>query len=123
MMVHHWLLKPGRMVQGTWASAVEAVGWLAGEWRRLDAPPPLAAALSEADRCRSAQEQLEQGDDAVWAGWLPGGRFVSLAAVCCPHRGLHGPALPCPSALGASAGPAPGKPAGGRYRPPGSMAV
>lgn len=94
----YWLIKPEKLVRGTWEEPKVAADWLGerlGEYAlRFD---------SEGGRDRgrlamlveSAAEQLDQGRDVSHSCYLERPTFLSLALVCCsPNRYL--PALSCP---------------------------
>ncbi|MHC0433132.1 hypothetical protein ACX6XY_23595 [Streptomyces sp. O3] len=94
----YWLVKPGKLVRGTWAEPKEAAAWL-GE--RLAEYAPRFAAESGRDSTRlatlvnSAAEQLDWGGDVTYGCYLERPAFLSLALVCCsPNRAV--PELDCP---------------------------
>lgn len=85
-----WLVKPVRMVKGTWDDPAEAVVWLSQHYidiadlrmhldRQREAPSPETMAAN-------ALDTLTRGNDVVWVWWLRGGGFIDLAVVCCPNR-------------------------------------
>ncbi|MFF4155940.1 hypothetical protein [Streptomyces sp. NPDC001678] len=82
-----WLLKPPRLIQGTWDEPKEAAEWLA---ERLTEHTPRPAALAA-----SAAERLAQGGDVSLGFYLRGTSFLSVALVTCsPNRAE--PELGCP---------------------------
>ncbi|MFE4663875.1 hypothetical protein ACFRI7_09835 [Streptomyces sp. NPDC056716] len=94
----YWLVKPRKLVRGTWAEPKEAAQWL-GE--RLTAYAPRFD--SEADRdstrlavlVRSAAERLARGGDVSLGFYLERPSYLHLSLICCsPHRGM--PQLECP---------------------------
>ncbi|MGY0061120.1 hypothetical protein ACWY4P_32025 [Streptomyces sp. LZ34] len=94
----YWLIKPGKLVRGTWQEPKEAAEWL-GE-RLAEYAPRFA---SEADRgstrlailLNSAAERLGWGGDVSQGFYLERPSFLSLALVCCsPNRAM--PELTCP---------------------------
>ncbi|MFI7322095.1 hypothetical protein [Streptomyces venezuelae] len=94
----YWLVKPEKLVRGTWEECKEAADWL-GE--RLGEYAVRFDSHSGRDRGRlamlveSAAAQLDQGRDVSHGCYLERPTFLSLALVCCsPNRSL--PALPCP---------------------------
>lgn len=94
----YWLIKPEKLVRGTWEEPKEAADWL-GE--RLS---EYAARFdSEGGRdggrlamlVESAADRLSRGGDVSHGCYLERPTFLSLALVCCsPNRCL--PMLPCP---------------------------
>lgn len=94
----YWLIKPEKLVRGTWEEPKEAADWL-GE--RLS---EYAARFdSEGGRdggrlamlVECAADRLSRGGDVSHGCYLERPTFLSLALVCCsPNRCL--PALPCP---------------------------
>lgn len=94
VLTHYWLRKPAQLIQDTWHSPAEAVGWMWIQWQ--DSGAADSDQIPESNRRRNGERWLRLGDDVVWSAWLTGGRFISLSTISCPHRGIHGPALPCP---------------------------
>lgn len=94
MLTHYWLMKPAQLIQGTWNSPAEAVNWMVEQWWASGAAN--VDQVPESQRRYHGEKWLELGDDVVWSAWLAGGRYLSLSTISCPHRGIHGPALPCP---------------------------
>ncbi|MFC4956478.1 hypothetical protein ACFPFX_09215 [Streptomyces mauvecolor] len=94
----YWLIKPSRLVQGTWEEPKEAAGWL-GE--RLTEYAPRF--MSEADRdstrlailVNSAAENLGGGGDVSHGFYIERPSFLSLALVCCSPNKAQ-PDLACP---------------------------
>jgi hypothetical protein len=91
LVTGHWLLKPKRLVQGTWTDPDSAVLWLREQYEA--APEPNGPELET--RLWHAADGLPRGNDATWAYWLPSGRFVHLTVVSCPRRVETG--LRCPT--------------------------
>ncbi|WP_406401391.1 hypothetical protein OH805_20320 [Streptomyces sp. NBC_00879] len=94
----HWLMKPGKLVQGTWEEAKSAAEWL-GE--RLTEYAPRFASASDRDVTRmatlinSAADQIGWGGDVSIGFYLERPSFLSLALVTCsPNR--SSPDLNCP---------------------------
>ncbi|GAA2714411.1 MULTISPECIES: hypothetical protein [Streptomyces] len=94
----YWLLKPARLVQGTWDEPEEAAEWL-GE--RLAGATPRFAAGADRDATRqaalvaSAAERLALGGDVSLGFYLQSTLFLSVALVACsPNRAA--PELHCP---------------------------
>ncbi|MFI1017625.1 hypothetical protein [Streptomyces sp. NPDC020965] len=94
----YWLIKPGKLVHGTWEEPKEAAEWL-GE--RLADYAPRFASGSDRDRTRlvilvnSAAEILGRGGDVAHGWYLERPSYLSLALVCCsPNRAV--PELDCP---------------------------
>ncbi|OKI09587.1 hypothetical protein A6A06_02635 [Streptomyces sp. CB02923] len=94
----YWLVKPGRLVRGTWDEPKEAAQWL-GE--QLAAYAPRFASETDRDTTRlailvsSATERLERGGDVSHGFYLERPSFLSLALVCCsPNQA--GPEPECP---------------------------
>ncbi|MGW1072627.1 hypothetical protein [Streptomyces sp. NPDC002537] len=94
----HWLLKPARLIRGTWDEPKEAADWL-GQQLAEHAP----RFTSEYDQgttrmvalVASTAERLTLGGDVSLGFYLRGTLFLSLALVTCsPNRAE--PELPCP---------------------------
>ena len=92
-----WLLKPPRMIRGTWDDPTKPVEWLRERYAEiadslmnpgLNTQAPGLETLAD-----SALSNLVGGDDVVWARWLRGGSYACFAVICCPNR--NGSA-PCP---------------------------
>ncbi|MFI9560517.1 hypothetical protein [Nonomuraea endophytica] len=97
-----WLARPRRQVTATFESTADAVAWLSREYtlacRKLLLPAD-EERIGRAVRLANATESLTGGADVQWGFWLSGGRFTSLAVVCCPNRtATH----PCPIMIGAT---------------------
>ncbi|MBW1602719.1 hypothetical protein JJV70_11480 [Streptomyces sp. JJ66] len=95
-----WLLKPARLVRGTWPSSEQAVVWL-GERLREHAPRFFSASERDPVRLKQhasvARERLDWGGDVVVAVYLRQPLFLSVSVVTCsPNRAA--PHLPCPLA-------------------------
>ncbi|MFI6639172.1 hypothetical protein [Streptomyces sp. NPDC050504] len=94
----YWLVKPEKLVRGTWQEPKEAAAWL-GE--RLAEHAPRFASGSDRDGTQlallvdSAAERLGRGGDVSHGFYLERPSFLSLALVCCsPNRAV--PGLACP---------------------------
>lgn len=93
----YWLIKPRKLVRGTWEEPKEAAAWL-GE--RLAEYAPRFASETDRDSMRlavlvnSTAEQLCWGRDSSHGFYLERPAFLSLALVCCPNRVM--PELACP---------------------------
>ncbi|MFI0258067.1 hypothetical protein ACH4OW_03355 [Streptomyces sp. NPDC017056] len=94
----YWLVKPGRLVRGTWDESKEAAQWL-GE--QLAAYAPRFASEPDRDTTRlailvsSAAERLCWGGDVSHGFYLERPSFLSLALVCCSPNQAE-PELMCP---------------------------
>ncbi|MFK4066201.1 hypothetical protein [Streptomyces sp. NPDC029674] len=95
----YWLLKPEKLIRGTWEEPKEAAEWL-GE--RLVEYAPRFGSEADRDHTRlavivgSAAERLGWGGDVSHGCYLERPAFLSLALVCCsPNRAA--PQLVCPS--------------------------
>lgn len=95
----YWLIKPEKLIRGTWEEPKEAAAWL-GE-RLAEYAPHFDG---EADRGRtrlvvladSAAERLGWGGDVSHGHYLERPSFLSLALVSCsPNRSM--PELTCPA--------------------------
>ncbi|MBZ4318993.1 hypothetical protein [Streptomyces huiliensis] len=93
-----WLLKPARLVRGTWDEPKEAADWLR---QQLAEHAPRFASQHDQDTTRlavlttSAAERLALGGDVSLGFYLRGSLFLSVAlATCSPSRAE--PELPCP---------------------------
>ncbi|MFC8729531.1 hypothetical protein [Streptomyces bacillaris] len=105
----YWLIKPRKLVRGTWEEPKEAAEWL-GE--RLAEYTPRFASEPDRDGRRlallvgSATERLGRGGDLSHGFYLERPSFLSVALVCCsPNRAR--PELACPTVY---ATPEPGAP-------------
>ncbi|MFC5724015.1 hypothetical protein ACFP1Z_27995 [Streptomyces gamaensis] len=93
-----WLLKPPKMVQGTWGEPKEAAQWLGD---RLTEYAPRFASGHDQDTTRlavltaSAAERLAQGGDVSLGFYLRGTLFLSVALVTCSPN-CPDPELSCP---------------------------
>ncbi len=94
----YWLIKPRKLVRGTWEDPMEATQWL-GE--QLTEYAPRFDSEADRDRTRlavlvnSAAERLDWGGDVSQGFYLERPMYLSLALVCCsPNRAL--PELGCP---------------------------
>ncbi|MFJ1721063.1 MULTISPECIES: hypothetical protein [unclassified Streptomyces] len=94
----YWLIKPTRLIRGTWEEPKEAAKWL-GE--RLTEYAPRFTSEPHRDSTRlallvnSSAERLGWGGDVSHGFYLEQPSFLSLALVCCsPNRAL--PELDCP---------------------------
>ncbi|MFF8440472.1 hypothetical protein ACF07U_06270 [Streptomyces californicus] len=95
----YWLIKPRKLVRGTWEEPKEAAEWI-GE--RLAEYAPRFASESDRDSTRlallvnAAAERLGQGGNVSHGFYLERPSFLSVALVCCsPNRAV--PDLPCPT--------------------------
>ncbi len=94
-----WLMKPGRLVRGTWEEPKEAAEWLG---QRLAEYAPRFASESDRDSTRlallvhCAAERLGWGGDVSHGFYLERPAFLSVALVTCsPNRAA--PDLACPT--------------------------
>ncbi len=94
----YWLMKPSRLIRGTWDEPKEAAEWLR---ERLTEHAPRFASDHDQDTTRlavlvaSAAERLTLGGDASLGFYLRGTLFLSVALVTCsPNRAE--PELSCP---------------------------
>ncbi|MEU8582341.1 hypothetical protein [Streptomyces abikoensis] len=94
----YWLVKPGKLIRGTWADPGEAIRWL-GE--RLAEYAPRFASPADRDSAHLAEtvayaaETLGWGGDVSLGYYLGRPSFLSLSVVTCsPNRA--GPDLDCP---------------------------
>ncbi|MGA5129390.1 hypothetical protein ACPCTO_06230 [Streptomyces olivoreticuli] len=90
MQTAHWLLKPARIVRGTWADPREASTWL-GE--RLSA----ALGARFPDTVTAVAERLAGGGDVSYGHYLARPSFLSIAVVTCTPNSAC-PDLGCPIA-------------------------
>ncbi|MGA4849303.1 hypothetical protein ACOBQB_24715 [Streptomyces sp. G5(2025)] len=95
----YWLVKPVKLIRGTWDEPKEAAAWVA---ERLAGYAPRFDSASDRDRAHltlladSAAERLTRGGDVSHGCYLERPAFLSLAVVCCsPNRSM--PELPCPT--------------------------
>ncbi len=95
----YWLIKPEKLVRGTWEEPKEAAEWL-GE--RLAEYAPRFASEPDRDSTRlallvnSAAERLGRGGDVSCGFYLERPSYLSLALVTCsPNRAM--PDLSCPT--------------------------
>ncbi len=95
----YWLVKPGRLVRGSWEEPGAAAVWL-GE--RFTEYAPRFGSGSDRDGGRlaalveSAARRLGRGGDVTHGFYLERPAFLSLALVCCsPNRAV--PELECPA--------------------------
>lgn len=94
----HWLIKPSKLVRGTWKRPEEAAGWFGQrlaefESRFAFAPDRESARMTE--MTKSAYERIGWGGDVSHGYYLERPLFLSLALVCCSsNRTL--PTLDCP---------------------------
>ncbi|MFE4519824.1 hypothetical protein ACFRMQ_37285 [Kitasatospora sp. NPDC056783] len=96
MEVKNWLLKPRRLIRGTFHTIEDAVTWMAGELRQY--PHPESYGSSDEARLQFVRETLalDAGSDVVW-GWYPNNsQYVSRALITCPRVGED---IPCPQGL------------------------
>ncbi|MBT2383135.1 hypothetical protein [Streptomyces sp. ISL-11] len=96
----YWLVRPARLVQGTWEDPVGAARWLA---ERLAQYAPRFAAERERDvhrlarKAERAAETFQRGGDVSCGHYLTRPEFLSVAVVTCsPNRAA--PQHPCPLA-------------------------
>ncbi|MEU1018863.1 hypothetical protein [Streptomyces sp. NPDC005898] len=95
----HWLIKPAKLVRGTWEEPQEAAGWLG---QRLAEYAPRFASRFDRDSTRlallvhCAAERLGWGGDVSHGFYLERPAFLSVALVTCsPNRAA--PELVCPA--------------------------
>lgn len=95
----YWLIKPEKLIRGTWEEPKKAAEWL-GE--RLVEYTARFASESDRDSTRlallvnSAVERLGRGGDVSHGFYLERPSFLSVALVCCsPNRAM--PDLACPA--------------------------
>ncbi|MGW6458976.1 hypothetical protein ACWF94_24170 [Streptomyces sp. NPDC055078] len=93
----YWLIKPRKLVRGTWEEPKEASDWL-GERLAEHAPRFGSDTYRDATHLAvlvdSATERLGWGGDVSHGFYLEHPSFLSLALVCCPNRAA--PGLDCP---------------------------
>ncbi|MFF4222648.1 hypothetical protein ACFYZH_07235 [Streptomyces abikoensis] len=94
----YWLVKPAKVVRGTWERPKEAAEWLG---HCLTSYAPRFAAQADQDttmltlRVTYAADTLSRGGDVSLGYYLGRPQFLSLALVTCsPNRAL--PDQPCP---------------------------
>ncbi|GAB3970058.1 hypothetical protein GCM10029978_042640 [Actinoallomurus acanthiterrae] len=85
-----WLVRPARLIKGTWDDPVRAVAWLQAQYNdiadsRMHLDQQRAAPTLET-MAANALDALTRGNDVVWAWWLRGGNFIDLTVACCPNR-------------------------------------
>ncbi|MEU4998417.1 hypothetical protein [Streptomyces sp. NPDC021622] len=95
----YWLIKPEKLIRGTWEEPKEAADWLgervAEYAARFDSEGGREGARL-AILVDSAVERLGWGGDVAHGCYLERPSFLSVALVCCsPNRSL--PELPCPA--------------------------
>ncbi|MFS0694479.1 hypothetical protein [Streptomyces nitrosporeus] len=97
----HWLIKPAKLVRGTWEEPEEAAEWLG---QQLAEYAPRFSSESDRDSTRlallvcSAVERLGRGGDVSHGFYLLRPAFLSVALVTCsPNRAA--PDLACPTAV------------------------
>ncbi|MFE6664170.1 hypothetical protein ACFVFH_11515 [Streptomyces sp. NPDC057697] len=94
----YWLIKPRKLVRGTWGRPKEAAEWF-GE--RLAEHAPRFVSESEREGARmailvnSASDRIGWGGDVSHGFYLERPAFLSLALVCCSSN-LAMPGLECP---------------------------
>ncbi|GII94346.1 hypothetical protein [Sinosporangium siamense] len=91
-----WLLKRSSQIKATFHEPDRAVAWLGEQW---DVVAPMLMHFHDhrARRLALAEVDLPGGVDVQWGDWLTGGRFASVAVICCPN--FHAPGYPCPTGL------------------------
>ncbi|MEU6993315.1 hypothetical protein ABZ953_21990 [Streptomyces sp. NPDC046465] len=95
----YWLIKPEKLIRGTWEEPKGAAHWL-GE--RLTEYAPRFESRAARDPARlaelvgSASERLGRGGDVSHGCYLERPSFLSLALVCCSPNGAL-PQLSCPT--------------------------
>ncbi|MCQ8770076.1 hypothetical protein [Streptomyces telluris] len=96
----YWLLKPARLIRGTWEEPEDAADWLG---RQFAEHAPRFVSEHDRDTTRpvalvgSAAERLARGGDVSLGFYLRGALFLSVALVgCSPNR--TEPELSCPLA-------------------------
>ncbi|MFI6298286.1 hypothetical protein ACIBEJ_42315 [Nonomuraea sp. NPDC050790] len=102
MRTADWLARPRRQVSATHDSVADALAWLDREYtlvRRNLLLPADEERIGRPVRLANATESLGGAVDVQWGFWLTGGRFASLAVVCCPNRSAP---HPCPLMIGAT---------------------
>lgn len=94
----YWLIKPRKLIRGTWEEPKEAAEWLG---QRLTEYAPRFASETDRDSTRlallvnSAAEQLGWGGDVSHGFYLERPSYLSLALVCCsPNRAMPEPDCP-----------------------------
>ncbi|MFE4611621.1 hypothetical protein ACFRK5_25235 [Streptomyces niveus] len=94
-----WLLKPVKLIRGTWEKPKDAADWLG---RRLSEHAPRFASDQDSDSARlalrvaSAVDRLGRGGDVSLGYCLRRRHFLSLAVVTCsPNRAT--PDAGCPA--------------------------
>ncbi|SDL49135.1 hypothetical protein [Nonomuraea jiangxiensis] len=93
MRTGDWLAKPASRIAATFEDVAGAVGWLAAEYDQVRSALPPPQRITPEERLATARDLLPRGVDVEWGEWLQGGRFASIAVICCPNR--HVP-HPCP---------------------------
>lgn len=94
-----WLMKPSRLIRGTWEEPEDAADWLG---RQLAEYAPRFASGQDADTGRlavsvaAAVDRLGWGGDVSFGYYLRRPHFLCLSVVSCsPNRAA--PALGCPA--------------------------
>ncbi|MEV0144249.1 MULTISPECIES: hypothetical protein [unclassified Nonomuraea] len=93
MLTGDWLARPASRIAATFDEPGPALEWLAAQYRRAGRSFPRPDRVGLRVRLDGAADALPRGVDVVWGEWLTGGRFASIAMVCCPNRHT---AHPCP---------------------------
>ncbi|MEU5897700.1 hypothetical protein [Streptomyces venezuelae] len=97
----YWLIKPEKLIRGTWRESKGAADWLGARLAEY-APRFTSRAARDptrlADLVVSADERLGHGGDVSHGCYLERPSFLSLALVCCsPNRAM--PQLRCPAGV------------------------
>ncbi|MFI6496004.1 hypothetical protein [Nonomuraea typhae] len=83
-----WLLKPASAIKATFNDPAAAVSWLASAYDVVEpsfAYPDQERTIGRDLRLENAADQLPRGVDLQWGFWLNGGRFATIAMICCPN--------------------------------------
>ncbi|WP_084960010.1 hypothetical protein [Thermoactinospora rubra] len=89
MLTGDWLAKPRTRIAATFTDLAEVVAWLRqqyGSARQFFPRPADEARIGLDARLDLARDLLPRGVDVQWGFWLTGGRFTTIAAICCPNR-------------------------------------
>jgi len=97
MRTGDWLAKASSQVAASFDDVDRAVKWLAERYSHVEQQFLYPDRVGLEDRISSAKDLLPRHIDVMWGWWLKGGRFASLAMVCCPNRDVD---HPCPERRG-----------------------